>query len=101
MATNPCAYRLRKGNILQPFGGGIITNDNLTDEIARECLKNHVANASMFAVMPDETETELEIVPVWTNVIENVVVDDETSIPEIVADPVKSNNRPKHYKKRK
>jgi hypothetical protein len=29
-----CHFRLRKGNILQPFGGGIVFNENLTDEVA-------------------------------------------------------------------
>jgi hypothetical protein len=60
-----CAYRLRKGVIIQPFGGGIITNDNLTNEIAEQALSDHTANASMFAVMPEpvEQDSNLTIVP--------------------------------------
>jgi len=82
METKPCKYRLKKGAILQPFGGGIITNDNLTDEIAEQCLANHVANASMFAVMPVEPEkpAELEIVPPVDDVIP-VVIDKVVNVP--------------------
>lgn len=60
-----CSYRLRKGLIIQPFGGGIITNDNLTDAIAEQALRDHTANPSMFAVMPEavEEDSNLEIVP--------------------------------------
>jgi hypothetical protein len=76
-----CQFRLRKGAILQPFGGGIITNDNLTDEIAFECLRTHAANPSMFSVMPeipmDDVKPELEIVP----------PDDETTVEQIAGDP--------------
>jgi hypothetical protein len=62
METKACHYRLKKGVILQPFGKGIITNDNLTDEIAAEALRTKVANPSMFAIMPFDTP-DLEIVP--------------------------------------
>jgi hypothetical protein len=60
-----CNYRLRKGYIIQPFGGGIVTNDNLTNEIAEQALRDHTANASMFAVMPEpvEQDSNLTIVP--------------------------------------
>jgi hypothetical protein len=119
---NKCHFRLRKGAILQPFGGGIITNDNLTDEIAFECLRTGAANPSMFSVMPeipmDDARPDLEIVPAGdeTNpetTVEQIAGDVE---PEIVhekvvdvpvaaaADLTKSKpkpNRPKTYKSRK
>lgn len=88
METKPCKYRLKKGAILQPFGGGIITNDNLTDEIAMECLANHVANPSMFAIMPIEPEksTELEIVPPVDDPVPVVETKPETK-PAMVGKP--------------
>jgi hypothetical protein len=46
-------YELKKGAVLQPFGGGIITNENLTDEIAEDCLRNIKGAASLFARMPE------------------------------------------------
>jgi hypothetical protein len=60
-----CNYRLIKGYIIQPFGGGIITNENLTNEIAEQALRDHTANPSMFAVMPEpvEEDSNLKIVP--------------------------------------
>src|SRR5674476_767658 len=69
-----CSYRLRKGVIIQPFGGGIITNDNLTDAIAEQALRDHTANASMFAVMPEpvEVDSNLTIVNIADN--ENIEV---------------------------
>lgn len=81
---NKCHFRLRKGAILQPFGGGIITNDNLTDEIAFECLRTRVANPSMFSVMPeiptDESKPELKIVPAGDE------IDTETTVTQIAGD---------------
>lgn len=81
---NKCHFRLRKGAILQPFGGGIITNDNLTDEIAFECLRTRVANPSMFSVMPeipmDESKPDLEIVPAGDE------TDPETTVTQIAGD---------------
>jgi len=65
MERPPCRYRLKKGAILQPFGGGIITNDNLTDAIAEECLRTIRGAASLFAEMPapPPPEPELKIIP--------------------------------------
>jgi hypothetical protein len=64
MEKPTCKYRLIKGHIIQPFGGGIITNDTLTDEIAEQALRDHTANPSMFAVMPEmEKDSALDIVP--------------------------------------
>jgi hypothetical protein len=59
-----CRYQLKKGAILQPFGGGIITNANLTDELAEECLRTVRGAASLFAKMPKfEPEPDLAVVP--------------------------------------
>jgi len=60
---NTSKYKLKKGCIIQPFGGGIITNDNLTDEIAEQALRDRTANPLMFAEMPYDPE-DLKIVPV-------------------------------------
>jgi hypothetical protein len=59
-------YRLKKGAILQPFGGGIVTNANLTDAIAEECLRTVRGAASLFAEMPapPPPEPDLKIVKV-------------------------------------
>lgn len=59
-----CRYQLKKGAILQPFGGGIITNANLTDELAEECLRTVRGAASLFARMPVVVpEPDLDVVP--------------------------------------
>jgi hypothetical protein len=61
----PCRYRLKKGAILQPFSGGIVTNENLTDAIAEECLRTIRGAAVLFAEMPAPApEPDLKIVPV-------------------------------------
>jgi len=50
----PCKYRLRKGQIIQPFGGGIIINSNITDEIVEQALQDGTANRSMFDIFPED-----------------------------------------------
>jgi hypothetical protein len=90
-----CNYRLKKGAILQPFGGGIITNDNITDEIAEECLRNHAANPSMFDIMPDAPSDELTIVPPDLGAMDEIAAGNEPK-PKTVNRP-KSKNK-KHRK---
>lgn len=52
MEKQPCRYKLKKGAVLQPFGEGLVTSDNLTDELAEKCLRTIRGAASLFAELP-------------------------------------------------
>lgn len=58
-----CNYRLRAGVIIMcpAFrGGAIFTNDNLTDEVAREYLAKFPQEAEMFQQLPEADSTPQE-----------------------------------------
>jgi hypothetical protein len=110
MEKHPCRYELKKGAILQPFGGGIVTNENLTDAIAEECLRTVRGAASLFAKMPaPEPEPVLVIVPADAppddKPADNIPDDKpaETLQPAAVNtnQPKKSNKKAQHKKAKK
>jgi hypothetical protein len=93
MEKQPCQYRLKKGMIIQPFGGGIITNDNLTDAIAEQALTDHTANPSMFSAMPAPKQASQAQQPEKTPVVAH---DDLAKAAPV--QQAKQNKRPKNKK---
>lgn len=64
-----CNYRMKAGFIIScpDFRNGrIYTNDNLTDEVAREFLKKYPKRESCFSKMPDPDENYQEAAPATT-----------------------------------
>lgn len=72
MERKPCKYRLLKGAVIQPFGEGYVTNDNLTDELAEKCLRTVRGCASLFDKMPEDAPEFVDptIVPVKNEPVE-------------------------------
>ena len=61
METKKSKYELKRGVIINNPEIGIVTNANITDEVAKEYLKNYPNRINLFAYFPDDWNTEQEI----------------------------------------
>lgn len=73
-----CNYRMRAGFIISCpdfYGGKIYTNDNLTDKVASEYLKQYPRQEVMFSVLPEKEKAEEKFNPDGTPITDPATTD--------------------------